>query len=190
MVVLAGNHDSVATLNESCATFWRFSNTTVIASAGYAPRLLHRRDGSPSAMLYPIPFAPYTVRQDYPAKQQQLLHAIADYYQQRHQEACQLRGERKLPVIATGHLTAISAAKAMQFDGIYIGTLDAFPAAAFPRGLYRIGTFTARSNRRLEHIHIAAHPSPSALMECSRFHHVHRPSGRGNGRMPKIVCAV
>ncbi|VEB62613.1 Nuclease sbcCD subunit D [Salmonella enterica subsp. enterica] len=56
LVVLAGNHDSVATLNESARHFWRFSIQTVIASAGYAPRLLHRRDGSPGAVLCPIPF--------------------------------------------------------------------------------------------------------------------------------------
>ncbi|MDI8978173.1 aconitase family protein, partial [Salmonella enterica subsp. enterica serovar Lubbock] len=42
LVVLAGNHDSVATLNES-RDILAFLNTTVIASAGYAPRLLHRR---------------------------------------------------------------------------------------------------------------------------------------------------
>ncbi len=55
LVVLAGNHDSVATLNES-RDILAFLNTTVIASAGYAPRLLHRRDGSPGAVLCPIPF--------------------------------------------------------------------------------------------------------------------------------------
>ncbi|MEA7548765.1 porin, partial [Salmonella enterica subsp. enterica serovar Anatum] len=40
LVVLAGNHDSVATLNES-RDILAFLNTTVIASAGYAPRLLY-----------------------------------------------------------------------------------------------------------------------------------------------------
>lgn len=55
LVVLAGNHDSVATLNES-REILAFLNTTVIASAGYAPRLLHCRDGSPGAVLCPIPF--------------------------------------------------------------------------------------------------------------------------------------
>ncbi|MEO1734512.1 hypothetical protein RB531_28 [Salmonella enterica subsp. enterica serovar Typhimurium] len=70
LVVLAGNHDSVATLNES-RDILAFLNTTVIASAGYAPRLLHRRDGSPGAVLCPIPFCARAtllpVRRDYPA---------------------------------------------------------------------------------------------------------------------------
>lgn len=151
LVVLAGNHDSVATLNES-RDILAFLNTTVIASAGYAPRLLHRRDGSPGAVLCPIPFLrPRDIITSQAGlsgseKQQQLLHAIADYYQQQHQEACQLRGERKLPVIATGHLTTVGASKSDAVRDIYIGTLDAFPAQHFPpSGLYRIGTHSPRA---------------------------------------------
>lgn len=137
LVVLAGNHDSVATLNES-RDILAFLNTTVIASAGYAPQLLHRRDGSPGAVLCPIPFLrPRDIITSQAGlsgseKQQQLLHAIADYYQQQYREACQLRGERKLPVIATGHLTTVGASKSDAVRDIYIGTLDAFPAQHFP----------------------------------------------------------
>ncbi len=55
LVVLAGNHDSVATLNES-RDIMAFLNTTVVASAGHAPQILPRRDGTPGAVLCPIPF--------------------------------------------------------------------------------------------------------------------------------------
>ncbi|HDJ8590053.1 TPA: exonuclease subunit SbcD, partial [Escherichia coli] len=41
LVVLAGNHDSVATLNES-RDIMAFLNTTVVASAGHAPQILPR----------------------------------------------------------------------------------------------------------------------------------------------------
>ncbi len=57
LVVLAGNHDSVATLNES-RDIMAFLNTTVVASAGHAPQILPRRDGTPGAVLCPIPFTP------------------------------------------------------------------------------------------------------------------------------------
>lgn len=46
LVVLAGNHDSVATLNES-RDILAFLNTTVVASAGHAPQVLSQRDGTP-----------------------------------------------------------------------------------------------------------------------------------------------
>lgn len=55
LVIVAGNHDSVATLNES-RDIPAFLNTTVVASAGHAPQILKKRDGSPGAVLCPIPF--------------------------------------------------------------------------------------------------------------------------------------
>lgn len=36
-------------------------------------------------------------------KQQHLLAAITDYYQQHYADACKLRGDQPLPIIATGH---------------------------------------------------------------------------------------
>jgi exonuclease SbcD len=54
LVVLAGNHDSVATLNES-KDILAWLKTTVVASAG--TRLyLPLRDGSPGAVFCPVPF--------------------------------------------------------------------------------------------------------------------------------------
>ncbi|VEB05776.1 exonuclease SbcD [Klebsiella pneumoniae] len=47
LVVLAGNHDSVAMLNES-RDILAFLHTTVVANAGYAPIELPLRDGTPA----------------------------------------------------------------------------------------------------------------------------------------------
>lgn len=84
-MVLAGNHDSVATLNES-RDIMAFLNTTVVASAGHAPQILPRRDGTPGAVLCPIPFLrPRDIITSQAGlngieKQQHLLAAITDYY--------------------------------------------------------------------------------------------------------------
>ncbi len=115
LVVLAGNHDSVATLNES-RDIMAFLNTTVVASAGHAPQILPRRNGTPGAVLCPIPFLrPRDIITSQAGlngieKQQHLLAAI-DYYQQHYADACKLRGDQPLPIIATGHLTAWSPEK-------------------------------------------------------------------------------
>ncbi|TFN59613.1 exonuclease subunit SbcD, partial [Escherichia coli] len=107
LVVLAGNHDSVATLNES-RDIMAFLNTTVVASAGHAPQILPRRDGTPGAVLCPIPFLrPRDIITSQAGlngieKQQHLLAAITDYYQQHYADACKLRGDQPLPIIATG----------------------------------------------------------------------------------------
>ncbi|EBI4516370.1 exonuclease subunit SbcC [Salmonella enterica] len=180
LVVLAGNHDSVATLNES-RDILAFLNTTVIASAGYAPRLLHRRDGSPGAVLCPIPFLrPRDILTSQAGlsgseKQQQLLHAIADYYQQQYREACLLRGERKLPVIATGHLTTVGASKSDAVRDIYIGTLDAFPAQHFPPADYiALGHIhRAQCVGGTEHIRYCGSPIALSFDECGKSKCVH-----------------
>lgn len=137
LVVLAGNHDSVATLNES-RDILAFLKTTVVANAGHAPFILPLRDGTPGAVFCPVPFlrprelvtsqAGHSSGQ----KQQQLLSAISDYYQQQYQQACDLRGDRPLPIIASGHLTTVGASKSDAVRDIYIGTLEAFPASHFP----------------------------------------------------------
>ena len=141
LVIVAGNHDSVATLNES-RDILAFLNTTVVASAGHAPQILKKRDGTPGAVLCPIPFLrPRDIVQSQAGlsgaeKQQHLLQAITAYYHQQYTDACALRGDLPLPVIATGHLTTVGASKSDAVREIYIGTLDAFPAQNFPPADY------------------------------------------------------
>ena len=93
-MVLAGNHDSVAMLNES-RDILAFLHTTVVANAGYAPiELPLRARRAPSSVR--CRFTPARAG-DQPAghsgreKQQLLLHAISDYYQEQYQQACALR---------------------------------------------------------------------------------------------------
>jgi exonuclease SbcD len=57
LVIVAGNHDSVATLNES-RDILAFLNTTVVASAGHAPQILKKRDGTPGRCCARFLFAP------------------------------------------------------------------------------------------------------------------------------------
>lgn len=141
LVVLAGNHDSVATLNES-KDILAWLKTTVVASAGSAPFYLPLRDGSPGAVFCPVPFLrPRDIMTSQAGlsgqeKQLHLLQAITDYYQQQYQAACELRGDSVLPIIASGHLTTVDASKSDAVRDIYIGTLDAFPAQNFPPADY------------------------------------------------------
>ncbi len=141
LVVLAGNHDSVATLNES-KDILAWLKTTVVASAGSAPFYLPLRDGSPGAVFCPVPFLrPRDIMTSQAGlsgqeKQLHLLQAITDYYQQQYQAACKLRGDSVLPIIASGHLTTVGASKSDAVRDIYIGTLDAFPAQNFPPADY------------------------------------------------------
>ncbi|EFR4565300.1 exonuclease subunit SbcD, partial [Escherichia coli] len=180
LVVLAGNHDSVATLNES-RDIMAFLNTTVVASAGHAPQILPRRDGTPGAVLCPIPFLrPRDIITSQAGlngieKQQHLLAAITDYYQQHYADACKLRGDQPLPIIATGHLTTVGASKSDAVRDIYIGTLDAFPAQNFPPADYiALGHIhRAQIIGGMEHVRYCGSPIPLSFDECGKSKYVH-----------------
>ena len=181
LVVLGGNHDSVATLNES-RELLSCLNTTVIASAQGAIEqqivVLNRRDGQPGAVLCAIPFLRprdlLTSRagESGVQKQQALQEAIAEHYQALYQAACERRDRLglPLPIVATGHLTTVGVTTSDSVRDIYIGTLDAFPAQAFPvPTISRWATFTARRTSPSRNIFaIAARRSRSASMNWAK----------------------
>ncbi|MEQ4987395.1 exonuclease subunit SbcD [Proteus vulgaris] len=143
LIILGGNHDSVATLNES-KSLLACLNTTVIANVHtetpQVPLILRKKDNTPGALLCAIPYLRprdmITSRsgQSGAEKQNALKEAIADYYQVQYQAALDLREQlnTKIPIIATGHLTTIGASVTDSVREIYIGTLEAFSATLFP----------------------------------------------------------
>lgn len=147
LVILGGNHDSVATLNES-RELLSYLNTQVIASVLEQPEqqviVLNNRQGEAAAILCAIPFirsrdvVTSLAGQSANEKQQALQHAIADHYQKIYQLALDKRRQyaHPLPIIASGHLTTVGASTTDSVRDIYIGTLDAFPAQAFPPADY------------------------------------------------------
>ncbi|PLR39248.1 exonuclease subunit SbcD [Chimaeribacter coloradensis] len=179
LIVLGGNHDSVATLNES-RELLACLNTTVIANvkADHRPQLcvLNRHDGTPGALLCAIPFLRprdlllSRAGQSGSEKQLALQEAIAAHYHDLHQAALAKRDELglPLPIIATGHLTTVGVTTSDSVRDIYIGTLDAFPAQAFPPvdyialGHIHRAQCVAKSN----HIRYSGSPIPLSFDEA------------------------
>lgn len=154
LVVLGGNHDSVAVLKES-AELLRCLNTHVIPGYQSDPAqhllTLNSRDGRPGAVLAAVPFLrprELSQRDDFRSnagvaageKQLQLQQQISGVYQELYQaavaQAVTLSPDAPLPVIASGHLTTVGASSSESVREIYIGTLDAFPASGFPPFAY------------------------------------------------------
>lgn len=180
LIILGGNHDSVAMLNES-RDLLACLNTRVIACASDDPvqqvLLLENRQQQPGALLCAIPFLrPRDVLtskagQSGDEKQLALQEAITAHYQQCYQLACQKRDELglSLPIIATGHLTTIGATASESVRDIYIGTLDAFPAQAFPPADYIALGHIHRPQRvtQSEHIRYSGSPIPLSFDELN-----------------------
>ncbi|MFT5934515.1 MAG: exonuclease SbcD [Hydrogenophaga sp.] len=148
LLLLGGNHDSVATLGESRAVL-AFLSATVVAAVGDPAEhvmVLPRRGGQGEAgcIVCAVPFIrPRDVLrsqagQSAEDKQQSMQAAIQAYYQavveagRARQAALQHELGRVVPLIATGHLTTVGASSNESVREIYVGSLDAFPTAAFP----------------------------------------------------------
>ncbi|MFP1741432.1 exonuclease subunit SbcD [Lonsdalea quercina] len=180
LVILGGNHDSVATLNES-RLLLSCLNTQVIASCeGDLEQqviVLNNREGKPGALLCAIPFLrPRDVLtsqagQSGADKQLALQEAIANHYQRSYQLAVRRREEMglALPIVATGHLTTVGVTTTDSVRDIYIGTLDAFPAQAFPPADYIALGHIHRPQRiaQTEHIRYSGSPIPLSFDELN-----------------------
>ncbi|CNF61738.1 exonuclease subunit SbcD [Yersinia kristensenii] len=174
LIVLGGNHDSVSTLNESRGLL-SYLNTTVIACAGndlaQQVIILKNRQEQPAALLCAIPFlrprdlVTSQAGESGGQKQLALQEAIAAHYQALYQRAVELRAELglPLPIIATGHLTTVGVTTSDSVRDIYIGTLDAFPAQAFPPADYIALGHIHRAQQVAKTEHIRYSGSPIAL---------------------------
>lgn len=174
LIMLAGNHDSVATLNES-KSLLSYLNTQVITSAHSAPEdqviILNSHQQKPAAIVCAIPFLrPRDIMTSHAGesaqqKQQQLQHAITEHYQASYQHALTLREQLNvaIPIIATGHLTTVGVSTSESEREIYIGTLDAYPAHAFPPADYIALGHIHRAQKVAKTEHIRYSGSPIAL---------------------------
>ncbi|AIN19419.1 exonuclease SbcCD, D subunit [Yersinia rochesterensis] len=181
LIVLGGNHDSVSTLNESRGLL-SYLNTTVIscASSDLAQQviILKNRQEQPAAILCAIPFlrprdlVTSQAGESGGQKQLALQEAIAAHYQALYQRAVELRAELglPLPIIATGHLTTVGVTTTDSVRDIYIGTLDAFPAQAFPPADYiALGHIhRAQQVAKTEHIRYSGSPIALSFDELSK----------------------
>ncbi|OXC79019.1 exonuclease subunit SbcD [Caballeronia sordidicola] len=179
LTLLAGNHDSVAVLEESRHLLTAL-NTVVIPSVQDDPneqvRLLTTRDGKPGAIVCAIPFIrPRDVLQSIAGqsardKQQSLQDAIHAHYQALFTLAEQKRLElgAHLPIIATGHLTTVGASASESVREIYVGALEAFPTSAFPAADYIALGHIHRPQKvgGLEHIRYSGSPIPLSFDEA------------------------
>jgi exonuclease SbcD len=150
LVVLGGNHDSVSTLNES-KQILACLNTFVVASTGISIDeqvfTIPDKLGQPGAILCAVPFIrardvlQSTAGETGLQKRQALGDAIKQHYQTLYQIALLKQKEQKanglnIPIIATGHLTALGVSQSESVRDIYIGTLDGFAADGFPPADY------------------------------------------------------
>ncbi|HQU78037.1 MAG TPA: exonuclease subunit SbcD [Azonexus sp.] len=189
LLLLGGNHDSVATLSESRELLAHLG-TTVIAATRTDPAtqliVLPQRNGDPGCIVCAIPFIrPRDVLQSQAGqsaedKQLSLQTAIQEHYAAVFAAAVErqtaLAAElgpnfgRPLPIIATGHLTTVGASTSESVREIYVGALEAFPTSAFPPADYIALGHIHRPQKvgGLEHIRYCGSPLPLGFDEAKQ----------------------
>ena len=185
LLLLGGNHDSVATLGESRELLAQLG-AIVISAAGDDPAaqviVLPQRTGEPGCIVSAIPFIrPRDVLQSQAGqsaedKQLSLQSAIQAHYNRVYQAANQRQVEletelgRKLPLIATGHLTTVGASTSESVREIYVGALEAFPSSAFPPADYIALGHIHRPQQvgGLAHIRYCGSPIPLSFDEAKQ----------------------
>jgi len=177
LVILAGNHDSVAMLSESQKLLQQLSTRVVSTASGNLSEqvfILKSLKTDQQAVICAIPFirARDIVKsyagQSASEKQQSLQQAISAHYQVLFEHAQTLSTQQqdkaaRLPIIATGHLTTIGASVSDSVRDIYIGTLEAFPASEFPAADYIALGHIHRPQKVTKSEHIRYSGSPIAL---------------------------
>lgn len=181
LVVLGGNHDSVSTLNESRELVACLNTYVVAAASEPAEHLLELKnaDGDIGALLCAVPFLRARDLLQSQAgesgleKRQALGDAIGGFYAEVYQaalarrEALMAAGGVAVPIVATGHLTALGVSQSESVRDIYIGSLDGFDASGFPPADYIALGHIHRPQvvAKREHIRYSGSPIPLGFDE-------------------------
>ncbi|MEZ8446093.1 exonuclease subunit SbcD [Vibrio splendidus] len=149
LVLLGGNHDSVSVLKET-QQLLKYMGADVIPNTNedHATQVveLKGKNGDVEALVCAIPFIrPRDVLTSQAGvtgveRQKQLGDAIKQHYQSVYDAAVEKRAEfensEHMPIIATGHLTAMGVQQSDSVRDIYVGNLDGFAANGFPDADY------------------------------------------------------
>ncbi|PMG17239.1 exonuclease subunit SbcD [Vibrio splendidus] len=149
LVLLGGNHDSVSVLKET-QQLLKYMGADVIPNTNedHATQVveLKGKNGDVEALICAIPFIrPRDVLTSQAGvtgveRQKQLGDAIKQHYQSVYDAAVEKRAmienSEHMPIIATGHLTAMGVQQSDSVRDIYVGNLDGFAADGFPDADY------------------------------------------------------
>ncbi len=132
IIITAGNHDSIATLKAPKQLLKSLNVHVVTSGDEDENEVVEIYDGDKlEGVVCAVPFLrDYVVRQSLSGetmndKEHQLTLGIKEHYKSVYEEALAITKEKRVPIIATGHLTTVGSKTSESEREIYIGgTLD------------------------------------------------------------------
>jgi exonuclease SbcD len=131
-VIIAGNHDSVATL-KAPKQLLEVLNVHVITNGGEDEKVVIPLVNADNlqAIVCAVPYLRDSVIREAVSgetisdKEQMVNRGIRSYYEDTYKKALEFKGDNNIPIIATGHLTTVGSRTSESERDIYIGgTLD------------------------------------------------------------------
>lgn len=131
-IIIAGNHDSVATL-KAPKQLLEVLNVHVITNGDEDEEVVIpvANTDTTQAIVCAVPYLRDSVIREAVSgetisdKEQMVNRGIRSYYEDTYKKALELKGDNKIPIIATGHLTTVGSRSSESERDIYIGgTLD------------------------------------------------------------------
>lgn len=170
IIITGGNHDSVATLKVS-REILRLLDIHVIASGGEDDETLIEieEDGELEAIVCAVPFLrDATVRksiggESISEREKALEEGIRRYYEDLYEKASKIRGDRDIPIIATGHLTTVGSVSSDSEREIYIGGTMNISGAFFAESFDYVALGHLHKNQRAGCDSVRYSGSPIAL---------------------------
>lgn len=142
IVIVAGNHDSSSFIDAPKALLEHMKVHVVGAADSCLENELKPiyKNNELQAVICAVPFLKekdlYQVSADYAeanSRDEILIEATKEHYEKIVDKAVRLRGEKDIPIIATGHLTTAGITLSGEERDLYIGSLGCIPAELFPK---------------------------------------------------------
>ena len=176
IIVIAGNHDSIATL-KAPKQLLEALHIHVIASGDASENKIIPvlKDGELTGIVCAVPFLhDYVVRQSLNSesmsdKESALSKGIKEHYKEVYNEALQRKGTKDIPIIATGHLTTLGAKRSESERDIYIGNTLNIDSDFFGNYFDYVALGHLHINQKVgsEHVRYSGSPIPLSFSEAA-----------------------
>jgi len=188
-IVVAGNHDSVSTLNAPKQLLELLNVHVVTSGDEEEERVIPvGNEEALQAIVCAVPFLRDSVIRKTVAgetitqKEQMLNQGIRSYYEAVYSEALALKADKNIPIIATGHLTTVGSRTSESEREIYIGgTLDI--GGDYLGKLFdyvALGHLHINQSVGSDHVRYSGSPIPLSFSEVNQQHRVNLVSLENN----------
>lgn len=175
IIIIGGNHDSVSMLKAPKKILSKMSIDIVAGEEDEESIIPLEWDNRLHGIVCAVPFLRDTIirkslsGESSIEKEQAITEGIKRFYIDTYKRASKILADKKLPIIATGHLTTISAKTSDSEREIYIGSLSNISASIFDKYFdYTALGHIHRPQKITDRVYYSGSPIPLSFSEANQ----------------------